>query len=87
MPRFTPATPQVPLLVGTATAKALLALRDTRHHEAVLAGNGDASDHADAPPQEQVTLRWRNISCTLTSKHGEAKQLLSVTGASARPGR
>lgn len=80
---------QVPLLAGTAIAKALLALKDTRHHEAVLAGNGDSGGFEDAaaPPRQEVTLRWRNISCTLDTKRGDTKQILSLAGASARPGR
>lgn len=81
---------QVPLLVGTTSVKALLALKDTRHHEAALAGNGaDAGGSADgaSPAHEPVTLRWRNVSATLTTKKGNTKELLSLAGASARPGR
>ncbi len=81
---------QVPLLVGTTSAKALLALKDTRHHEAALAGNGaDAGGAADGASlaHEPVTLRWRNVSAMLTTKKGDTKELLSLAGASARPGR
>lgn len=74
--------------MGTATAKALLALKETRHHEAALAGNGDGGGFEDAAPlQQEVTLRWRDISCTLDTKRGDTKQILSLAGASARPGR
>jgi hypothetical protein len=79
----------VPLLVGTATAKAVLALKDTRHHDIAIDGNGDSVglDDESPPPQQEVTLRWRNISCQLDTKGGDTKQLLSITGSSARPGR
>jgi hypothetical protein len=80
---------QVPLLVGTATAKAILALKDTRHDDINLEGNGDSAGQEDAaqPKQQEVTLQWQNISCQLDTKSGDTKQLLSITGSSARPGR
>ena len=80
---------QVPLLVGTAAAKAVLALKDTRHHDSIMDGNGDGAEHEDEsqPPQQEMTLRWHNISCKLETKGGDTKQLLSIAGSSARPGR
>jgi ABC-type multidrug transport system ATPase subunit len=80
---------QVPLLVGTAAAKAVLALKDTRHHDSIMDGNGDGAGHEDEsqPPQQEVTLRWHNISCQLETKGGDTKQLLSIAGSTARPGR
>lgn len=84
---------QVPLLVGTASAKALAALRDSRgqpRSDAAASDNGEGAFAGGAPPQRPVTLRWRQLAATLEVGKGDAtttKELLSLQGSVARPGR
>ena len=82
---------QIPLLVGSASVKGVLAVRDSRRRHADsndngASANGTAAEGADGQPG-QVTLRWRQLAATLTDKRGNTKELLSLSGSVARPGR
>lgn len=77
---------QIPLLVGAVAVKGVRALCNRRKNKnsAKVASNGN-----DGPSDSDgnVTLAWKNITCTLTDKHGKTRKLLDGMSGSARPGR
>jgi len=76
----------VPLLIGTSVAKAVAALRARQDTADASADGGDGAAGPSRP--QPVTLDWRSLSCRLTNeKTGASKQLLSLAGGSAVPGR
>ena len=87
LPAWSANTPvQMPLLVGTSVFKAVTALR-RRQSTANAAADGDNGTAGPSRPQP-VTLEWRSLSCSLSNaKTGVEKQLLSLDGGSAVPGR
>jgi len=76
----------VPLLIGTSVVKAVAALR-TRQDTADA--SADAGDGAAGPSRPApVTLDWHSLSCRLSNeKTGASKELLSLDGGSAVPGK
>ena len=74
-------------MLGAAVLKAVGGLRSRQERGASSStAEGGDSEGRDGP--EPVTLRWCSVTCTLTDKKaGVKRELLSLDGGAAKPGR
>ena len=79
---------QVPLVISTAAWKVVTGLKNRKSGQpsAKSPDSGDSESNGSKP--EPVTLSWRNVTCSLSdSKSGANRELLSLDGGCATPGR
>ncbi len=48
---------------------------------------GNLDESCDSNGKQQVRLQWSQVSCSITTKSGEVKQLLQEQSAIAKPNR
>ena len=75
-------TPQygIPVFVGSTIGKFLLKSRKRKHV-------ASTEDSESSNGKQQVSLQWSHVSCSITTKKGETKQLLKDQSAVAKPNR
>lgn len=69
----------IPAFIGSAVGK--LVLKHKRKQEAT------PEDSTAEPEKQRVQLQWSHVSCQLTTKKGETKQLLKDQSGVAKPER
>ena len=72
----------IPVFIGSSVGKFLL--RNKRQKKA----RPDATlSTTEEQQQQQVKLQWSHVSCQLTTKKGETKQILKEQSGVAKPNR
>ena len=70
----------IPLLLASAAGKFVLYKRKRKTLREATAGS-------QSKGKQQVSLQWSHVSCSITTKSGEVKQLLNDQSAVAKPNR
>jgi len=70
----------IPVFLASALGKLVF---KSRKHDAP----GHLDERCDSNGKQRVSLQWSHISCSITTKKGEVKQLLQEQSAIAKPNR